>query len=212
MAVSTSNSPAAGLMELQECEDPIELFQDWFSAACDREVSDPTAMALATADARGVPNVRIVLFKRSGEDGFVFYSNSQSIKGEELKANPQVALCMHWKSIRRQIRVQGVTAPVDNAEADAYFRTRPRDSQIGAWASEQSRELSGRPELEQALRDVEARFDGRDVDRPPHWTGFCVRPLRIEFWREREFRLHDRKVFERSNPDDTNWRSKYLYP
>ncbi len=212
MPSSARDKAEIKLLELQECEDPVALFENWFDSACQQEVSDPTAMALATVDADGAPNVRMVLFKHMGDDGFVFYTNTLSSKGEELKNNGRVALCMHWKSLRRQVRVQGVTQPVSEDEADAYFRTRPRDSQIGAWASQQSQAVSGRDELERAVEEISARYENKEIDRPPHWSGYRVRVLKMEFWRERPFRLHDRKVFERSDPDSSQWRSCYLYP
>lgn len=191
--------------------DPFALFAEWIAAAEKSEPNDPTAMALATADADGMPDVRMVLLKGFDEAGFVFYTNLESAKGEELAANPRAALCFHWKSQRRQVRVQGDIVPVSEADADAYFATRPRDSQIGAWASRQSRPLEGRFELEREVARFAAKFAFGKVERPPHWSGFCLAPRRIEFWRDRPFRLHDRLVFERAEPA-APWRSFRIFP
>lgn len=196
--------------------DPFALFESWFAEANAREPNDPDAMALATVDISGAPNVRMVLLK--GLDapghalrGFVFYTNAESAKGEELRANPNAALLFHWKSLRRQVRVRGAVTEVEAREADAYFATRPRDSQIGAWASRQSRPLESREELEQAIAAHAAKFDGKPVPRPPHWPGFRLTPVEIEFWRDRPFRLHDRLLFRRETAD-AGWTLERLYP
>lgn len=189
--------------------DPISLFREWFAQARVREPNDGEAVALATADGDGQPNARMVLLKGVDERGFVFYTNTESRKGNELTANPRAALCFHWKSLRRQIRVQGPAAPVDAAEADAYFATRARDSQIGAWASRQSRPLESRFALEKAVARFAAKFALGPIPRPPYWSGYRLRPGRIEFWEERPFRLHDRLVFVR---EGEGWRQERLYP
>jgi pyridoxamine 5'-phosphate oxidase len=191
--------------------DPFALFQDWMQEAEASEPSDPNAMALATADADGVPNVRMVLLKGADANGFVFYSNSQSIKGEELAANPKAALNFHWKSLRKAVRARGIIAQVSDAEADAYFATRPKDSQIGAWASPQSRPMEGRWVFEKRIAEYAMKYALTKVPRPPNWTGWRITPLRIEFWRDRPFRLHDRLVYNRDNAADP-WRTERLFP
>ncbi len=197
--------------ELEVAADPIALFEAWFKDARAKEPNDPDAVALATADARGRPNVRMVLLKHADHDGFVFYTNTESAKGDELKANAQAALCFYWKSLGRQVRVRGSVLPVSDAEADAYFATRAKDSQIGAWASAQSRRLEGRFALEKEVARFAAKFALSSVPRPPHWSGFRVRPLEIEFWRNRPFRLHDRLVYRRDTLK-APWRTEKLYP
>jgi pyridoxamine 5'-phosphate oxidase len=197
-----------------ESKDPYHLFDTWFAEAQESEVNDSNAMALATADARGKPSVRMVLLKGHGPDadgsgGFIFYTNLESRKGGELAANPDVALLFHWKSLRRQIRIEGAVRRVTDATADAYFATRARDSQLGAWASDQSRPLASRATFEAKFEEARARFEGQDVPRPPHWTGHIVAPQRIEFWQDREFRLHERWVFERAGD---GWTTGMLYP
>jgi pyridoxamine 5'-phosphate oxidase len=191
--------------------DPFALFQTWMAEAQATEPNDPNAMALATADADGVPNVRMVLLKGVDASGFVFYSNSHSIKGEELAANPQAALNFHWKSLRRAVRVKGALAQVSDAEADAYFATRPKDSQIGAWASPQSRPMEGRWVFEKAIAEYALKFALTKVPRPPHWTGWRITPTRIEFWRDRPFRLHDRLVYGRDTAASA-WTTERLFP
>ena len=166
-------------------------------------------MALASADARGRPSVRMVLLKGHDERGFVFYTNLDSRKGEELAANPDAALLFHWKSLRRQVRVEGPVAPVSAAEADAYFATRGRDSQLGAWASDQSRPLESRAAFEARFEEVRRRFEGGDVPRPPRWSGWRVAPQRIEFWNDRAHRLHERRLFSRAGE---GWTEGLLYP
>lgn len=196
---------------ISAASDPIQLFGEWFAEAKAREPNDPEAMSLATVDANGLPDVRMVLMKGADGDGFVFYTNLESAKGEELAGNPKAALCFHWKSLRRQVRVRGPVEKVSAAEADAYFATRPRDSQIGAWASRQSRPLEGRFALEKEVARFAAKYALASVPRPPHWSGFRIRPLQIEFWRDRPFRLHDRLVYRRESPQ-TPWRTEKLFP
>jgi len=192
-------------------EDPVALFGDWLEQARKREPNDPNAMALGTADADGLPDVRMVLLKDVDARGFTFYTNTESAKGLQLDANAKAALCFHWKSLRRQVRVRGAVERVSDAEADAYFASRARDSRIGAWASKQSRPLESRFALEKAVAAHAAKFHVGDIPRPEFWTGYRVVPVRIEFWRDRAFRLHDRMVFERDR-EDTPWRVTRLYP
>ena len=190
---------------------PFQLFDEWMEMAKKSEPDDATAMALATADASGFPDVRMVLLKEAGPDGFVFYTNLESIKGQELAENPRAALCFHWKSLKRQIRIRGDITPVSDAEADAYFASRAKDSQIGAWASKQSRPMKGRFELEKQVARFAAKYALKKVDRPPFWSGFRLTPKHIEFWRDRPFRLHDRLVFSRDNVK-TTWQTERLFP
>lgn len=192
-------------------EDPVALFGDWLAQARKSESNDPNAMALGTADADGLPDVRMVLLKDVDARGFTFYTNTQSAKGLQLEANPKAALCFHWKSLRRQVRVRGAVERVSDAEADAYFASRARDSRIGAWASQQSRPLESRFALEKAVASHAAKFHIGVIPRPDFWTGYRVVPVRIEFWRDRAFRLHDRMVFERDR-EDTLWKVSRLYP
>ncbi len=197
--------------EIETAKDPIALFEAWFAEARAEEPNDPDAMAVATVDALGMPNVRMVLLKHIDHGGFVFYTNLESAKGQELKANARAGLCFHWKSLGRQVRARGQVAPVTAAEADAYFASRPKDSQIGAWASAQSRPLEGRYALEKEVARVAAKYALTKVPRPPYWSGFRVQPLEIEFWRNRPFRLHDRLLYRRDNPK-APWRTEKLYP
>ena len=189
--------------------DPFSLFEDWFAEARLSEPNDPEAMALATADAEGRPSVRMVLLKGPDARGFDFYTNLDSRKGWELADTPNAALLFHWKSLRRQVRIEGAVGPVATAEADAYFATRGRDSQLGAWASDQSRPLGSRAEFESRYEAMRARFEGGDVPRPPHWSGFRLMPARIEFWIDRAHRLHERRLFERAGD---GWREGLLFP
>jgi pyridoxamine 5'-phosphate oxidase len=191
--------------------DPFALFADWMAQAKEKEPNDPNAMALATADRDGAPNVRMVLLKGADARGFVFYSNSGSVKGAELAANPRAAINLHWKSLRKAVRAMGMIAQVSDEEADAYFATRPRDSQIGAWASPQSQVMEGRFVFEKRLAEYALKFGIGKVPRPPHWTGWRLTPLRIEFWRDRPFRLHDRLVYLRDSAA-APWRTERLFP
>jgi pyridoxamine 5'-phosphate oxidase len=189
--------------------DPIALFDEWFAAAQASEPADANAMTLATADRDGRPSARMVLLKRHGADGFTFYTNLSSRKAEELKANPHAALLFHWKSLRRQIRIEGAIAPVDAAQADDYFATRSRESQLGAWASDQSRPLASRSELESRFAAAMERFAIGEVPRPPGWSGYRLTPERFEFWTDRPHRLHERRLFLR---DGDHWQESLLYP
>jgi pyridoxamine 5'-phosphate oxidase len=189
--------------------DPFLLFDEWYAEARTAEINDPDAMALATADSRGYPSVRMVLLKGHGPEGFVFYTNRESRKGDELAANPRASLLFHWKALRRQIRIEGTIELVSNTEADAYFAARSRDSQLGAWASDQSRPLDCRATFEARFEEANARFEGRDVPRPPHWGGYRLVPDRIEYWNDRPHRLHERRLFTRSID---GWTEGLLYP
>jgi pyridoxamine 5'-phosphate oxidase len=189
--------------------DPLELFAAWLAEAEREEANDPTAMALATVGADGMPSSRMVLLKQADARGFVFYTNYQSRKGQQLLAHPKAALLFHWKSLRRQVRVEGEVSQVNDEEADAYFASRPRQSRIGAWASDQSRPLESRYALEKRVAQFAAKFAVGTVPRPPHWSGFRVRPRLIEFWSDGAFRLHDRVVYHRS---EDGWHTERLYP
>ena len=202
--------------DFSDAGEPFRLFEDWFSEARKHEVNDANAMALATVDPAGMPNLRIVLLKGlddpgTASRGFVFYTNYEGTKGRELLASRKCALNFHWKSLRRQVRIRGSAEEVSSAEADAYFASRPRGSRIGAWASAQSRPLESRFALEKAVATYTAKFAIGDIPRPPHWSGFRVTPLEMEFWHDRPFRLHDRLVFKR--PDvQAAWMKQKLYP
>jgi pyridoxamine 5'-phosphate oxidase len=190
-------------------DEPLVLFDAWFAEARASEPNDPEAVALATADAGGRPAVRMVLLKGHDERGFVFYTNEQSRKGDDLAANPQAALLFHWKSLRRQVRIEGAVSRVGAAEADAYFATRGRDSRLGAWASDQSRPLADRAQFMDRFEHEKARFEGGDVPRPPHWGGYRVAPRSIEFWSDGAHRLHERRLF---TARDGGWDEGLLYP
>jgi len=190
-------------------DDPFALFDAWYAEARETEINDSNGVALATVDAQGRPAVRMVLLKGHGPDGFVFYTNRQSRKADDIAANANVALLFHWKSLRRQIRIEGAVTQVSDAESDAYFASRGRDSRLGAWASDQSRPLDARETFEARFAEMQARFAGGDVPRPPHWGGYRVAPERIEFWQDRAHRLHERRLFT-STAD--GWDEGLLYP
>lgn len=192
-----------------EREDPFALFGEWLADATRTEPSDANAVALATVDTDGMPNVRMVLLKGFDDQGFVFYTNYESAKGQEILATKKAAMCFHWKSLRRQVRVRGDVELVTEAEADAYFATRPRGSRIGAWASRQSRPLESRFALEKAVAEYTAKHLVGQIPRPAHWSGFRIAPRKIEFWHDRPFRLHDRTVFTR---DTVGWTKARLFP
>jgi len=190
-------------------DDPLVLFDAWYAEARAAEINDSNAMALATVDAGGQPSVRMVLLKGHDQRGFVFYTNLNSRKARALIDTPKAALLFHWKSLRRQVRIEGPVGGVSLEEADAYFASRARDSQLGAWASDQSQPLPSRDLFEAQFAEVEARFEGQDVPRPPHWSGFRVAPQRIEFWQDRAHRLHERRLFTRAGD---GWNEGLLYP
>ena len=193
-----------------DADEPISLFEKWLAKAGETEPNDPNAMSLATVGADGLPDVRIVLLKGLSEDGFVFYTNGESAKGRQLAETGQAALCFHWKSWHRQVRVRGTVRPVADAVSDAYFAERARGSRIGAWASDQSRPVASREAMVDSVEAIEAKFADQDVPRPPHWHGWCVEPTEIEFWQDGAFRLHDRILFTRS--DSGEWKKARLYP
>lgn len=197
----------------REEESPFPFFRNWRQDAQLHERIDPDAAALATTDAEGYPNVRIVLVKDVTEDGFVFYTNTRSVKGEELRKTPFAALCFYWKILERQVRIRGPVAPVLEAQADAYYASRPRESQIGAWASQQSEALPKRRILEARVLEIAQKYPGKnDIPRPPFWSGYRVTPLSIEFWQARPSRLHDRVLFTRETTEETVWEKQRLYP
>jgi len=196
-------------MTIKRLDDPVTHFRAWFEDATKSEPDDPTAMALATADEHGIPAVRMVLLKDVSEAGFVFYTNTGSRKGRDLAANPNAALCFHWSIIGRQVRVTGPVNRVSDEEADAYFASRGRGSQVGAWASRQSQPMEGRFALEKEVAKMAAKFGVSKVPRPDFWTGFRVTPLRVEFWQHRDSRLHDRLVYHR---EENGWRTETLFP
>ena len=202
---------ASGAADFTEAAGPFALFSAWMAEAGASEPVDPEAMALATVDAQGLPNVRMILLKGADERGFVFYTNCESAKGEELAANPKAALLFYWKSLGRQVRMRGLIEPATDAEADAYFATRHRESRIGACASSQSRPLESRAALEAEVERLAKEFGDNEVPRPAYWRGYRLVPLEIEFWRSGAFRLHDRIVFRRASPQ-TPWIKTRLYP
>ncbi len=189
--------------------EPIALFETWLAKAAETEPNDPHAMSVATVDETGLPDVRILLLKGIDQRGFVFYTNEQSAKGQQLRGQGKAALCFHWKSQKRQVRVRGLVEKVSPAESDAYFASRARGSRIGAWASDQSRPVADRAALMARTAEIESRFEGKDVPRPDHWYGWRVKPEYIEFWQDGAFRLHDRIVFR---PDGEGWAKTRLYP
>ena len=189
--------------------DPFILFDSWYAKARETEPNDSNAMTIATADASGQPAARMVLLKGHGPDGFIFYTNQESRKAQDIAANPKAAILFHWKSLRRQIRIEGSLSTVSAEVADKYFATRSRDSQLGAWASDQSRPLADRAEFEARYEEMKARFEGHDVTRPPHWSGYCLQPDYFEFWQDGEHRLHHRRVFR---PEGESWSEGLLYP
>lgn len=190
-------------------EDPALFFREWLAEAEKTEPNDPNAMCLATAGTDGQPHARMVLLKGLDESGYVFYTNTESDKGRQLAQNALAALCFHWKSLGRQVRIEGTVEAVAPREADAYFATRPRGSQLGAWASAQSRPLDARETFETRLEDVERLYRGKDIPRPPHWSGYRVIPRRVEFWQAEEFRLHWRIIYEKT---ENGWTTGMLYP
>lgn len=201
----------ANTSDIFSTKDPFALFADWMAEAREKEPNDSNAMSLATVDPDGYPDVRIVLLKSFDEFGFVFYSNANSAKGQQLAAQKKAALCLHWKSLRRQVRVRGEVLQVTEAESDAYFASRAREARLGAWASQQSDELESHKQFEAEYKEIEEKYEGRDVPRPPHWQGWRVTPQKIEFWRDRPFRLHDRLVFTVLDEND-GWTRQRLYP
>lgn len=205
------SNPNVEVPEMVAAGEPLAQFDTWFAEARAKEINDPNAMALATVDAEGLPDIRMVLLKGHDLSGFVFFTNFESAKGVELLAQPRAALLFHWKSLRRQVRIRGPVSIVSAAEADEYFASRPRDSRIGAWASRQSRPLSGRAELVKEVGRYALKYPVGTVPRPPHWSGFRLAPVQIEFWRDGAFRLHDRLVYRRATPA-APWHSEKLFP
>lgn len=203
------SKPKLTRSDLETSEEPFRLFEAWLAEATETELNDPNAMALATVDADGLPNVRMVLLKSLDDRGFVFYTNFESAKGTEILGSMKAALCFHWKSLRRQVRVRGDVEVVTDSEADAYYASRPRGSRIGAWASKQSRPLESRFALEKAVAEYTARHAIGEIPRPTHWSGFRVVPTSIEFWQDRPFRLHDRMTFK---AEGDGWAKTRLYP
>ncbi|MND60335.1 Pyridoxine/pyridoxamine 5'-phosphate oxidase [compost metagenome] len=197
--------------DFTEESEPFALFARWLKDAEASEPNDPNAVAVATVDEHGLPNVRMVLLKGFDEHGFVFYTNFESQKGQEILGQKKAAMCFHWKSLRRQVRIRGPVEVVTDAEADAYYASRPRGSRIGAWASKQSRPLEGRFALEKSVAEYAARYAIGEIPRPSYWSGFRIRPTSIEFWHDRQFRLHDRVEFRRDDPSG-NWNKVRMYP
>lgn len=199
------------LVDFTEADDPIALFQLWLEEAAESEVNDPEAMALATVDENGLPDVRMLLCKGADARGLAFYGNVESAKGRELASHPKAAALFHWKSLRRQARFRGPVSPLTEVEAESYFATRSRQSRLGAWASQQSRPLQSRAALEAAVESWTQRFGDGDIPRPPYWRGWLLTPIEIEFWRDGAFRLHDRIRFSRTTPDSA-WERRRLFP
>ena len=198
--------------DFTKADDPFALFRAWMAEAEASEINDPNAMSVATVDPDGLPNVRILLLKGFDEDGFVFYTNTESAKGRELEATPKCAICFHWKSLQKQVRARGPIMPVSAEEADAYYNSRSRGSRIGAWASQQSRPLESREYLEHAVSHFEKKFEGEEMPpRPEYWCGFRLMPLAIEFWQDGQYRLHDRVRFTREHAASP-WESQRLFP
>ncbi|MEM8749333.1 MAG: pyridoxamine 5'-phosphate oxidase [Pseudomonadota bacterium] len=196
-------------MDFTQRTDPHALFEEWLAEAVESELNDPNAVALATVDDTGMPNVRTVLLKGHDERGFVFYTNFEGTKGQEVLASGKAAMCFHWKTLRRQVRVRGEVEVVSDEEADAYYNSRHPQSRLGAWASDQSRPLKDRATLVARLEEVEARYGTENIPRPAHWSGFRILPQEIEFWKDGEFRLHDRAVFTHG---ENGWTPQRLYP
>ncbi len=211
MAVVEGAAAAHIVVMIREKADPLALFAEWYAEAEKSEPNDASAMSLATVGPDGMPSSRMVLLKGYDASGFIFYTNLQSRKGEHLAAVPKAALLFHWKSLRRQVRLEGLVSPTSAGEADAYFATRPRGSQIGAWASDQSRPLESRFALEKRVAEYTARHVVGAIDRPPHWSGYRLQPLLVEFWQDAPFRLHDRLEYRRA-ASDAKWTSRTLYP
>ncbi len=215
--VTTTANPAHELADFTQASEPFALFESWFCEATASELNDPNAMSVASVDAGGLPNVRTLLLKgldpagQAMARGFVFYTNTLSAKGREFAAAPKAALLFHWKSLRRQVRIRGELARVPDREADAYYSSRPRGSRIGAWASEQSAPLANRRALEDRVAALQAKYEGLDIPRPPHWSGYRLTPTEIEFWADRPHRLHDRIVFRRASAS-TPWSITRLFP
>lgn len=197
--------------DFTEASEPLILFKEWFEEAIGKEPNDPSAMSVATVDQNQLPDVRMVLMKEYDEHGFVFYSNCESVKGQQLQANMQAAANFHWKSLRRQVRLRGPVEIVPASQSDAYFRSRARDARIGAWASQQSRPLESRFAFEKAIAKQALRFPAGEIPRPDYWIGYRIKPLEIEFWHDRPYRLHDRITFRRDALNQ-NWRKERLYP
>lgn len=196
---------------LPDAQEPLALFREWLKEAKSQEPNDANAMALATSDGENFPDVRMVLLKDFGPEGFVFYTNGESRKGVQLAANPRAALLFHWKSLRRQVRLRGEVAPAGSHEADVYFASRARDSRLGAWASDQSREMAQPLDLAKRVAQAALRFGLGEIPRPAHWLGYRLNPISIEFWRDRPFRLHERLEFHRETPGSP-WRRRWLFP